>query len=87
MELRNRLAAVLAAAALGIGAGVGKSLDIVSRIVHHNMNIQRMVRKAADFLDETRPHRQIRHEMAIHDIDVQHPCPGSDDGFNLLAGA
>ena len=41
--------------------------------------------EVAQRLDRARPHRQRRHEVAVHDVDVDHARAGGDDLVDLLA--
>jgi hypothetical protein len=50
----------------------------------HQMHIERLLRAASHRFDHYRPNRDIRHEAAIHHIDVNPIRPRRIDGANLL---
>jgi hypothetical protein len=54
-----------------VGAGFRETVEIVFRIHDHQMHVDRHLREFAARFDDLRAERQIRHEDAVHDIDVQ----------------
>ena len=54
-----------------VGAGVEKLSQQPARIGHHEVDVERQARMAAQGRDHRRANRQVGHEMAIHDVDVQ----------------
>ena len=48
------------------------------------MNVKRKVGHPLEGLDDHRPHRQIRDEETVHDVDVNLLDPGLLDGANVL---
>ena len=53
-----------------IGAGIGEGVEEAYRLLDHQMNFKRQVRHRPQRLDDDRPHADVGHEMAVHDIDV-----------------
>jgi hypothetical protein len=47
--------------------------------------IEREVGRFAQRLHDRRPDGQVRNEMAVHDVDVNHGCAAFDGTGNLLA--
>ncbi len=64
-------------------AGSGESRNQPVRSFDHQVDIQRKVRNPAAGFDDPRPHRQVRDEMAVHDVDVDPVCAA---GFGLMNG-
>lgn len=54
-----------------IRAGLRELRDVVVRILDHQVAIQDAVSDRADSLDDQRTDRDIRDEVAVHDINVQ----------------
>ena len=67
-----------------IGTGLSKVGDIALRLDDHQVHIQRLLRVASHRFDNHRPERDIRHEMAVHDVDMNPVCACRVDGANLV---
>jgi len=63
---------------------VGKRLNKSARLVQHQMDIQQEVRHGPDFFDHDGPEREVRHEVAVHDIEVEEIGPGVLDPGDLI---
>src|SRR4051794_15116204 len=70
-----------------IRAGLGKSVEIAIRLFNHEMGFKRQLGDWANRLDDNRPHADIRHEMAVHDIDMNAISAGLVRFTNLFAEA
>ena len=53
-----------------VGAGVQKPRQLVKRVRDHQMHVKRHVRDLLQLLDHGHAHGQVRHEVAVHDVDV-----------------
>jgi hypothetical protein len=62
-------------------------LKIRVRRLDHEMNIEGLLRPRADAFDEARPKRDVGHEMAVHDVDMNPVTSGLVDRSDLLAEA
>ena len=65
------------------GAGGRERLDVPIGIRDHQVNIERHGGHAPDRRNDRRPDGNVRHEVAVHDIDVNEigaPAFGSRDG-------
>ena len=70
-----------------IGAGLGEVGEIALRLDDHQMNVERLCRRAADRLQHDRPDGDVGHETAVHHIDMDPVGAGRVDGADLLAQA
>lgn len=68
-----------------VGPRVGKSLQMALRLDDHQVNVQRQRRHAAHRAHDQRPHRDVRHELPIHHINMNQITPGGLGFLNLLA--
>jgi hypothetical protein len=68
-----------------IGAGLGERREIALRLDDHQMNVERLCRRAADGLQHDGPDGDIGHEAAVHHIDMDPIGAGGVDGADLLA--
>ena len=59
-----------------IGARLGKLLQIKIRVRNHQMSFQGQARHGPQRLYYHRPHRNIGHEVSIHDIHMDPVSPG-----------
>ena len=67
-----------------IGAGLRKGDEMALRLDDHQMHIERLLRRAAHRLDDQRPDRDIGHEAAIHNVDMNPVGARSVDGANFV---
>ena len=67
-----------------VGAGAGEVGDIPLGAGDHQMDIDRQRGRLADDLDDRRPQRQVRHEVAVHDVDVDPVHSGVLHGPHLV---
>ena len=69
------------------GDGLGTGIDISRRphvgILNHEMRVERQVAHLAQRLDHRHTHGEIRHEMVVHDVDVD--AVGGLDASHLPA--
>src|SRR5215212_4165061 len=49
------------------------------------MRVNRQPSKTRERLNHRQTHRDIRHKMAVHHINVQHPCAATLDGLDLFS--
>ena len=66
-------------------AGLRKLADILLRVRDHEVHVKRKVAQRTQCLDDIRAKADVRHEMTVHNIEVQ-PI-GRADGFCALAHA
>ena len=59
-------------------------LDVPVGVLDHKMNVQGKLRDLAHRLDHKRPDRDIGHEPAVHDIDVDPVRTGVFDRLDLV---
>src|ERR1051326_1667745 len=67
-----------------VRAGVEERADVELRLLDHQMTVERQRRRLADGLHDHRSDRQVRHEVAVHHIEVQEVGAGFDV-TNLVA--
>ena len=70
-----------------IGAGLGEGGEIALRLDDHQMNVERLCRRAADGLQHDRADGDVGHETAVHHVDMDPIGAGRVDGADLLAQA
>jgi len=70
-----------------ISAGLGKCRDEVVRPINHEMAIERNFQDFAKRGYDRRPDRDIRDEVAIHDVHVDDACSPFDGGLGFRAEA
>ena len=58
-------------------AGTHERFDVPVRVLDHQVHVERNLRHLPDRHDHRRPHCQVRHEMAVHDVDVDQVGPAS----------
>jgi hypothetical protein len=68
-----------------IGAGGGEPLDPTGGLDDHEVNVDREIGCGADSLYDRDPDADIRHEDAVHDVDVDKVSAGRFDRGDLLA--
>ena len=67
-----------------IGAGLGKGGEIAVRLDDHQVHIERLPRVASYRFDNHRPERDIRHEAAVHHVDMNPVGAGRIDGAHFF---
>jgi hypothetical protein len=70
-----------------IGASLGERGNIFVGSFNHEMTIERYANDFAERDDDRRPDREIRDEVAIHDVDVQNGCPALNSCLSFYAEA
>jgi adhesin HecA-like repeat protein len=60
-------------------------VDVGFGVLDHQVAVEQALRLRADRLDNQRPKRDIRDEMAVHDIGLQPVCPCRLCRANLIA--
>ena len=68
-----------------IGAGLGKFVEEKIRVRNHQVRFQRQARHGPQRLHDRRAHRNVGHEVSVHDIDVDPVGPGLLRLGHLLA--
>ena len=68
-----------------VGAGVAEGLDVRIDRRNHQMHVERQLRVRADRLHHARADRDVGHEVAVHDIDMDHVGAGLLDRAHFLA--
>ena len=68
-----------------VGAGLGEGLEIGVARRDHQMHVERLLGVGPDRLHDVRPDRDVRHEVAVHDVDMDPVGAGGIDGADLLA--
>ena len=71
-----------------VGAGVGELVDLALGALDHEVDLEdraRVVDLVAQGLDDDRPHRDRRDEVAVHDVDVDDLGAGLEHRADLLA--
>ena len=63
---------------------LGEGAHLALRLDDHQVHVERQDRRPPDGADHDRSHRNLRHEPAIHDIDVDHRRPGPLGGAHLF---
>jgi len=61
-----------------------KRRNEIVRILDHQMAIERHFRDLSQRSYDRRSHRDVGHEVSIHDIDVDYTAAPRDGGTNLL---
>ena len=67
-----------------VGAGVPEGLDIALGIFDHHMDIEGQPCIAPAMLDGTRADRDRRHEVSVHDVEVDPIGTGLLQGGHLF---
>ena len=57
-------------------ADLGQRPDVLVRVLDHQVHVQRQRRLGPQLADHVRPQQQVRHEMAVGHVNVQHVGPG-----------
>ncbi len=68
-----------------IGPRLGEGGKIALWLDDHQMHVERLRRRATDGLENDRANRQVRHEAAVHHIDVNPVGAGSLNRANFFA--
>ena len=53
-----------------VGAGFCERLDVAVRLIEHEMHIEEELRRLAQRGDRARAEGEVRHEMPVHDVEV-----------------
>jgi hypothetical protein len=69
-----------------VGTGLGERRDLALGLLDHEVHVEDHV-EVAQRLDGARAHRQRRHEVPVHDVDVDHARSGGHHLVDLLAQA
>ena len=67
-----------------IGAGAGEGSEIALRLDNHQMNVERLCRRAADRLEHDRSDGDVGNETAVHYVDMDPVRAGSIDGADFF---
>ena len=65
------------------GAGLHERLDVRIRVLNHQVDVERHGGDPVDGPHDQRTERDVRHEMAIHDVEVQQIGAAALDGRDL----
>ena len=65
--------------------GLGEGSKIRVGRGDHQVHVERECRDLPDGLDDDRAHREVRHEMAVHNVDVQPVRAGALDSPYFVA--
>jgi hypothetical protein len=68
-----------------IGAGVGEDVKVALRLDDHQMNVERLGRRAANGLQHNRPDRDVPNETAVHHVDMDPIGTGGIDSAYFFA--
>ena len=68
-----------------IGAGFRKIVEITLRLDDHQVHIERLGRRAAHCIHDRGAEGDVRHEPAVHDVDMNPIGAGLIDRTNFLA--
>ena len=52
------------------GAGFGERLDVMLRLVEHQVHVEEELGGPAERRDRARAEGEVRHEMPVHDVEV-----------------
>jgi hypothetical protein len=67
-----------------LAPGLGKGVYERIHRRDHQVHVERLFRMRTKLLDHGRAEGQVRHEMAVHDIDVDHVGASMVDGPDFL---
>lgn len=72
----------------GVGAGFFERLDQDFRAFAHEVNVQKQRSQAAKCFDDARSKAEVRHKVAVHDVEVKPICAGAINApkFSIEAG-
>ena len=72
----------------GVGAGFFKRLNQNFRTFAHEMDIQKQRSQMANCFDDVRSEADVRHKVAVHDVEVKPICAGAINApkFSIQAG-
>ena len=68
-----------------IGAGLGEGFEIRIAGRDHQVHVERLFGVRPDRLDDIRPDRDVGHEMAVHDVDMDPVGAGGIDRAHFFA--
>ena len=67
-----------------VGARAHDRVDVALRLDDHQVDVERLGRRATDGLDDDRAEADVGDEAAVHDVDVDPVGAGGVDGANLF---
>jgi hypothetical protein len=67
-----------------IGAGAGESGEMALGLDYHQMNVERLCRRAADRLEHNRSDGDVGNETAVHHVHVDPVRAGSIDSADFF---
>ena len=70
-----------------VGAGIDENRRVFVRVFDHQVKIESQIGDLADALDHRRTKGQIRHEMPVHHIHMEHRHSRDFDSMNLVSQA
>ena len=70
-----------------VRAGFDEQRRVFVGVRNHQVNVQYALRDFADRFHNRRADRQVRDEVAIHDVDVQHGCASALHARDFFAKA
>ena len=68
-----------------IGARLDENLDVLLRLADHQVRVERQLGDLAHRFENRHAHRKIRHEVAVHHIEVEQVGARTLDRANLVA--
>ena len=68
-----------------VGARLGEGFEIGIARRDHQMHVERLLGVGPDRFDDIRADRNVGHEMAVHDVDMDPVGAGGIDRADLLA--
>lgn len=70
-----------------LDASSGQAVDVGFRMFYHEMGIEGQLGAAAQSLDDGDAKGQVRHEMAVHQVEMDTICPLPFDILNVFSQA
>lgn len=70
-----------------LDAGSSQTVDVGFRMFYHEMGIEGQLGAAAQGLDDRDAKGQVRHEMAVHQVEMDTICPLPFDVLNVFSQA
>ena len=70
-----------------LDAGSSQAVDVGFRMFYHEMGIEGQLGAAAQSLDDGDAKGQVRHEMAVHQVEMDTICPLPFDVLNVFSQA
>ena len=60
-----------------VRAGLEEGPKVPLRLRQHQVHVKELVREFINCADDVRPKRDVRHEVAVHDVEVEHVGAGT----------